>query len=300
MQADLNNPAYIKKLVKYRLRAIRQMAGINLDTQIRVRMVVIQSMLKNASTMQALMNSIELQSAAKLNLSTHWLNAIKTGVTNTIGRVGTKTKSHLSFGAGILTGAFQVFVLNKLLSDAMDPDAMQNSKIENWARLSVGIAALLGTLGAVIDEGIGKLPPQYIGGFLRGSKTVAASIGKYLGPGAAIAGALVDFYKAGTELSEGNRGVAFLYGASAVAGIVTGAAMLVAVLTTAAIPFFGWILAICAGIMIGDAILIAYFKDNSLQDWVERCSFGKLMDQRYKSLKTEQQELMLAYKGMGA
>lgn len=91
-----------------------------------------------------------------------------------------------------------------------------------------------------------------------------------------------------------------MYGVSAIAGGITGAIIIAAMLPALAIPFFGWILAICAGIMIGAAVLISYLKDNSLQDWVERCSFGRLIEQRYKSLKTEQQELMLAYKGMGA
>lgn len=36
--------------------------------------------------------------------------------------------------------------------------------------------------------------------------------------------------------------------------------------------------------MIGLSILIAKYKDNALQDWVERSSFGTLKNDRYKTL----------------
>lgn len=300
LQQKLNNPAYVKNLVKYRLSEIRRLSGINLSQQVKIRMVIARSVLADANNMDDALRAIGLQGEIKLQLNLKWKDAVKRGAGAVQTSASNATKAHLSFGAGVLTGAFQVWVLNKLISDVQDPNMMLNNKIENWARLSVGIGALVGTVGAVIDEGIGKLPTRYVGSFLGWLKGVGGRTGKYLGPGAAIAGALVDIYKFNMERLEGNTAVSNLYLVSGLAGGIAGGTVIAAMSPTYSIPYFGWILAACAAVVVITGVATSYLKDNALQDWVERCSFGKLTEQRYPTLIIEQQELVNAYKGMGA
>ena len=60
----------------------------------------------------------------------------------------------------------------------------------------------------------------------------------------------------------------------------------------------GWIIAIGAGLMILISIGISKFKDNALQDWVERCSFGTLPKERYGTYKLMQNEFEKAMKAI--
>lgn len=302
IRLQLNNPDVVEKKVKKLLKRIRKSKGISITQHIRIRMVVVRSLLVNANNLDELVRAVGLKGDMRLQMSTHWRQVIRNGLTAARTSAGSATRAHLSFGAAVLTGVFQAWVLCKLWKDANKPDdAMQHTKNENWVRFGVGFGALVGTLGAMIDEGVTKfVAPQNVGKYLGYLKSLGAQLGK-LGPGAAIAAGVMDGFKGFTEHQEGNKGVAILYGASGVAGITAGVMMFFAASSPAmSIPFFGWILAACAAIAIAASVAISYFKDNSLQDWVERCSFGKLVDQRYATLAIEQRELKLAYKDMGA
>lgn len=63
-------------------------------------------------------------------------------------------------------------------------------------------------------------------------------------------------------------------------------------LGTLALP---WIIAILVA-LVAVAIIIEYFKDNPVQDWLERCPWGVLAEERYPDSATEQAELAKALK----
>ena len=101
------------------------------------------------------------------------------------------------------------------------------------------------------------------------------------------------------EIQEGNGWVGGLFFAS-------GASSLIAMGM-----FAGWFGTAVAGLsttgigivlvvlVIAIAILIEIFKDNKIQDWMERCYFGKFdEDGRYHDPKRELNELKLALSDM--
>ena len=110
-------------------------------------------------------------------------------------------------------------------------------------------------------------------------------VGQRAGLGAALVMAGWDFMKGQAEISEGNVGIAWTYRASGVIGIGAAAALL--------IDWTG-IGLILVGLLFAVTILIEYFKDNKLQDWLERCLWGKLAGQRYGDIDIEMRELKLA------
>ena len=50
---------------------------------------------------------------------------------------------------------------------------------------------------------------------------------------------------------------------------------------------------------IGIALLIDFFKNDALQEWMERCLFGKQGDERYGGLKVEMEQFEAAMKALG-
>ena len=61
-------------------------------------------------------------------------------------------------------------------------------------------------------------------------------------------------------------------------------------LGSVAIPVIGLLVLL----LIGIGILIEFIKDNPIQDWLERCPWGNLTDQRYRDIRVEQAELIKA------
>ncbi|HBI68416.1 MAG TPA: hypothetical protein DDZ22_05150 [Massilia sp.] len=64
-------------------------------------------------------------------------------------------------------------------------------------------------------------------------------------------------------------------------------------LGAAAIPIIG----ILVVLLIGIGILLEYIKDNPIQDWLERCPWGNLSEQRYPNMEIEQAQFQQAIKG---
>lgn len=109
----------------------------------------------------------------------------------------------------------------------------------------------------------------------------------------------MDFANTHEQAMRGNTGASALYAASALAGV--GAALLFGGALCAAI--FGFsasgvgLILVAIGIAI--ALLIELFKTNELQDWLERCLFGDLREQRYPDLEEEMEQFELALKALG-
>jgi len=112
--------------------------------------------------------------------------------------------------------------------------------------------------------------------------------------------AVWDFRRGLQEFGEGNGWVGTLFIGSALGSSVA----LVAFSGWGAVVFGSAALATGVGIVlvvlvIVVAVLIEIFKDNKLQDWMERCYFGKFDKlERYQNPGIELKELDLALSGM--
>lgn len=198
-------------------------------------------------------------------------------------------------GLGIVTGILQMVALGKLAEDV--DMSMAHEANENVWRYSTGIAAFAGTLAettgkwsesaATVGNRLARFIERYIGKALR-------VIGKGIGIGAGVVMAVWDGIRGWKELQEGNALVGGLYGMSAVLGI---SAMIAfsgwgALIFGAAATGVGIVLVI---LVIVIAVLIEVFKDNKIQDWLERCYFGEFEQaDRYRDTEMEMSELKIA------
>ena len=101
------------------------------------------------------------------------------------------------------------------------------------------------------------------------------------------------------EIQEGNGWVGALFITSGITSLVAMAAFTKfgALIFGASATGVGIILVV---LVIAIAVLIEIFKDNKIQDWMERCYFGSFdKDERYHDPKRELSELELALNGMG-
>lgn len=181
--------------------------------------------------------------------------------------------------------------------------SMSHQRVENSWRFRSGVTAIVGGVGNLIHDGV-------VAGGKAGSIRLAKAASTYWlkalgavsrGIGFAAAGivAVMDTRNAVREYGKGNVGITWLYGLSSATGI--GAALL----------FSGWITAtifglsatgvglILVAIGIAIALLIEFFKTNELQDWLERCLFGDLGEQRYPNLEEEMEQFELALRALG-
>lgn len=112
-------------------------------------------------------------------------------------------------------------------------------------------------------------------GFMKTSLNLTA---RALGTGASFMVGFMDFFDAVKSYNKGNYSLMGLQFISSILGLGLGVALL------KGLTIFGIYGLVIAAIMIGISILIAKYKDNALQDWVERSSFGTLKNERYKTL----------------
>lgn len=198
--------------------------------------------------------------------------------------------------SGVVAGILQAICLTKLYDD--EKKSLLNNKSDAAGRVYAG----LGTIAATTSEAIGNA----VAGrattlrFGQGLATTAAKFLKVIGAGGGLVvglyAAFLDIEQGKAEFQEGNKGMAMLYYLSAGVGGALAVAMLISsvgLLTGALmLPIIG--LLVLAVIAI--ALLIEFLKDNPIQDWLERCPWGKLTSQRYPDLKTLQEQLNLALK----
>lgn len=192
--------------------------------------------------------------------------------------------------AGVVAAALQYACLTKLRED--EGKALSNETTDATWRLNAGLAAIAGTTTEVIGnalKGVATLGMRYGQGLTLSASRIAILVGKAAGVIGGIGVAILDVRKALESYSEGQMGLAWLFGFSAFAGlgltyaIVSGAV---------ALP----ITLLLLGVVILIGVLIEYVKDNPIQDWLERCPWGEMESQRYPDLKTEQDQLALAFK----
>lgn len=193
-------------------------------------------------------------------------------------------------GLGIVTGILQTVALGKLAEDL--DKSMAHEANENAWRYSTSIAALAGTLAettgkwsksaATVGNRLARSMERYIGKALR-------VIGKGIGIGAGVVMAVWDFVRGWKEIQEGDGVVGWLYIGSGVLGL---SAMVAFGLAATGV---GIVLVV---LVIVIAVLIEVFKDNKVQDWLERCYFGRFEPaERYQNAELEMSELNIAVAG---
>ncbi|WP_219820665.1 hypothetical protein, partial [Marinobacter persicus] len=174
---------------------------------------------------------------------------------------------------------------------------------ENRWRHHTGVAALAGTLAETVgkwSEKASQVGSRYA---LRLERTIGIWLragGRLLGIGTGVVMAVWDFRRGLQEFGEGNGWVGTLFIGSALGSSVA----LIAFSGWGAIVFGSAALATGIGIVlvvlvVVIAVLIEIFKDNKLQDWMERCYFGKFDKlERYQGSGIELKELDLALSDM--
>lgn len=201
------------------------------------------------------------------------------------GAGGALLKGSIPFVAGLVGASLQYNAMQKLGED--DTKAMKHEAQEATWRLRAGVVAFAGTLTEMAGMGVEKLAivlPRLGRGL-----SIAGRALQIIGKGAGLAGALVmawlDWQKGDEAAAEGQHGLKWVYRASAAVGVLAAAAIL-----------FGWtgIGLLLFGILIAVTLVIELFKDNKLQDWLERCVWGKGPAPRYASGEEEIAELKRA------
>ena len=194
---------------------------------------------------------------------------------------------------GVVAGILQAVCLTKVIAD--EEGAMMNEKTDASLRLYAGITTLAATTSEAFGIALEKRATQG----LRFGQGITTSAGKWLASAASRVGVLtglfvagLDVYKAFAERREGADGwVVVSYALSAVFSVGLSVALAyAALLGAAAIPVIGTLVVLLVGI----GILLEYIKDNPTQDWLERCPWGILKDQRYQDMATEQAQLKQA------
>ncbi len=202
------------------------------------------------------------------------------------GAGGALLKGGIPFVTGLVGACLQYNAMQKLGED--DTKAMKHEAQEATWRLRAGVMAFAGTLTELAGQGLEKMAvvlPRLARGL-----SVAGRLLEVAGKAAGLAGALVmallDVQKATEAYQERQPGLMWIYIGSALTGVAAALAILI-----------GWtgVGLILVGALIVITLLIEVFKDNKLQDWLERCVWGKGPAPRYASSEEEMAELNKAF-----
>jgi hypothetical protein len=191
---------------------------------------------------------------------------------------------------GIVTALLQAASWAKLIQDGSK--TLSNERLDADWRGHAGLAALTSTTTEVLGTVLAKraeLSTPLAAGLMPTHAAYMTKLGRVGGIGAGIVMALLDFRKAHVETQEGASGVVV---GTYVASGVLGLALSFALAASAALPIVGLLVAL----VIGIGMLLEHLKDNPIQDWLERCPWGKLKEQRYADLITMEAQLSLATK----
>jgi len=278
------NKAALKKAVKIELKR-QQIYGVSLEGTSTQRWIMnvdktklagMPAILTGEGQRDWLARSIKTPEAIEsLNLN-RWRTVINTDVR-----------------AGIVGGILQMVCLTKLIQD--EKNSLSQNKTDASRRCYAAIASIAMTTSEVIGNALAgrvALGMKFGQGLASRASGFLAKWGRRGGVAAGLVMAYLDIEQAFAEYREGATGLVVVsYFASAVVGGSLSLAIFFAgSLGAAAIPVIGILLLLAIGI----GILIESIKDNAIQDWLERCPWGKLKAQQYPDFATQQSQLKIA------
>lgn len=194
-------------------------------------------------------------------------------------------RGSVPYVAGLIGAVIQYNMFQKLSED--ERQAMSHERTEATVRVWAGVGALGGTITELVGQGLGKIAsitPRFARGL--GFVSLAATwAGKAAGVGGALVMAGCDVARMVEARQEKQYGLMVAYGASAALGVVAAVALLLGATGV------GLVL---VGLLIVVTVLIEYFKDNKVQDWLERCVWGHGPAARYSSAEEEMTQLRTA------
>ena len=196
---------------------------------------------------------------------------------------------------GVITAVIQTIILTKLYED--EAKSLENEHFDATYRVYAGFAAVSATTAEALGKALAanaQLGMRYGQGLASVSSRILMRAGSTAGIITGLFVALLDGVKSYKSFKENQRGLAWLYFASAVIGVVLTvtivfSAGIAAVVGSLIIPIIGLLVLMAIGI----GILIEYVKDNPVQDWLERCPWG-ISKERYLNEKIEQDQLLKA------
>ena len=169
--------------------------------------------------------------------------------------------------------------------------AMAHVQSETLRRVWAQGAQLLGATGVAIEHGIKRLVMPLLSKGVGAVGAIARWAG-IIGTGIGIAGAVVmslfDIGRSLQEFGEKNYKGWFAY---LISGFLGAAATWALASSAIGVGIIFTLL------LIGWAFVMTYLVDDKLQDWLERCLWGKLEGQRYGEMSLEERELNKAVAG---
>lgn len=196
---------------------------------------------------------------------------------------------------GVLTAILQGISLSKAMAD--EDTAMAHETEEVKWKLRAAWMGLVGTMTETTMIAVGKMPPLTLRAaqgmtaarFALSGANVLRWAGRFAGAAAGIIVAFFDYNHAREEASQGNMGLAILYGASALTGTALAIGLMFGFIT-------GGVAIVLLIVLVALAIFIELFKDNKIQDWLERTLWG-IEGDKYGSMEVEIKQLELAVAG---
>lgn len=191
---------------------------------------------------------------------------------------------------GVVTAILQAVCLTKVYED--EEDSLANEKRDaRWRRIA-GVSGLVGTTCEIIGNALESRAQQGLRfgrTFISLSAKALTHIGRAVGAVAGLILAALDISKAFETRKEGGDGL--LFAAYVTSGIL-GIGLAVAMFFGATFP----VILILVALLVVVGIVIEFMKDDPLQDWLERCPWGALRNQRYPDMKVEQEQFAQAFK----
>lgn len=237
---------------------------------------------QSAWVIQAIKTSAQFEELQLANMN-KWQSQVRNPVNTVI-------KGSVPYVTALAVAALQFHAYQKLSED--EGKAKKHEKGEAQKRLWAGIMALGGTIMEAVGAGAGKMThyvPRLSQSWTRYGAIILKGFGKGIGLAGAVLMAAMDGAQAIKMFAEKRYGLGIAYVLSAGFGI--GAAWFLGFSSIASATGIGLILVALAIVV---ALCIEYFKDNQVQDWLERCVWGKGPDPQYQTLEEEMRELKAA------
>ena len=205
---------------------------------------------------------------------------------------GAVSRASYGVSSGVFYAAPMAFAIVGIIANRVawlslleeEEKSMRHVKSETLRRVWAQGAQLIGSVAVAIERGLKLLVlPMLKRSFGLGwlAKWLG-TLGERIGTAGALAMSVLDFGRMGKEVVEGSWLGAFAFfvsgslGIAATVAFCSGALVLGLALTLAV---FVW------------AFVMTYMVDDKLQDWLERCAWGKLHRQRYGEYSLEEAEL---------